>query len=62
MEGQNMGGMAMGGGIPSLFAFQQDYWAVVGTAIAIAAVVNTVNWFLYRQRLAEHTSRFQTCY
>ncbi|KAL8732382.1 MAG: hypothetical protein Q9166_002780 [cf. Caloplaca sp. 2 TL-2023] len=46
-----MGGMSMGDGVPSLFYVQKMYWAVVGTAIALATIVNVYNNALYRQRM-----------
>jgi hypothetical protein len=50
MEGMNMGDMAMGDGIPSLGSFQQNYWAVVGAAIATSALINVLSIIMYRQR------------
>jgi hypothetical protein len=50
MSDMPMGNMSMGNGIPSLFTFQQMYWAVVGAAIGAATVVNVLNRFLARQR------------
>ena len=44
-----MGSMAMGGTAP-LIEFPKYYWAVVGTAIGIAALVNLFNHVLYRHR------------
>ncbi|KAL8724771.1 MAG: hypothetical protein Q9181_006683 [Wetmoreana brouardii] len=46
-----MGGMSMGDGIPSPFYLQKMYWAVVGTVIGCASLVNLYNKFLYRQRM-----------
>jgi hypothetical protein len=46
-----MGGMSMGG-LPPLANFPQYYWAVVGTVIAIATLVNVYNHLLCRQRYA----------
>ncbi|KAF9738231.1 hypothetical protein PMIN02_002952 [Paraphaeosphaeria minitans] len=51
MSGMAMGSMSMGG-MPPLIAFPKYYWAVVGTVIGIATVVNIFNKILYRQRLA----------
>jgi len=45
----DMGNMAMNG-VPSLFTLQQMYWAVVGAAIACAAVVHIYETALCRQR------------
>ncbi|KAH8688812.1 putative metalloreductase [Talaromyces proteolyticus] len=56
MSGMDMGGMSSGNGIPTLFDFQQYYWAVVGAAIAIAAVVNVLDRFLAYQRLCDKSS------
>lgn len=50
MSGMDMGDMSMGNGVPSLFTFQQMYWAVVGAAIGAATVVNLLNRFLAQQR------------
>ncbi|KAJ4355975.1 ferric-chelate reductase Frp1 [Didymosphaeria variabile] len=51
MSGMAMGSMSMGGMAP-LIEFPKYYWAVVGTAIGVATVVNIFNNVLYRQRLA----------
>ncbi|KAL1605367.1 ferric-chelate reductase Frp1 [Paraconiothyrium brasiliense] len=51
MSGMAMGSMSMGGMAP-LIEFPKYYWAVVGTAIGVATVVNVFNNILYRQRLA----------
>ncbi|KAF2281405.1 uncharacterized protein EI97DRAFT_429444 [Westerdykella ornata] len=49
----SMGSMSMGGGgLPPRFEFPKMYWAVVGTAIGIATLVNIFNHVLYRQRMA----------
>ncbi|KAL1965208.1 hypothetical protein VTN77DRAFT_5962 [Rasamsonia byssochlamydoides] len=53
MDDMSMGDMSMGNGVPSLFTFQQMYWAVVGAAIGAATVVNLLNRFLARQRLCD---------
>lgn len=45
-----MGHMSMGTGVPDTFYLQRMYWAVVGSAIGAAAVVNLFNFFLARQR------------
>ncbi|KAF2196510.1 ferric-chelate reductase [Delitschia confertaspora ATCC 74209] len=50
--GMAMGSMSMGNGVPPLLDFPKMYWAVVGTAVAIATMVNVYNKVLYRQRLA----------
>lgn len=47
-----MGSTSAGNGIPSLFTFQRMYWAVVGTAISIATLVNALNYVIFRQRLS----------
>jgi hypothetical protein len=50
-----MGSMSMGG-LPPLAYFPQYYWAVIGTVIAIATLVNVYNHLLYRQRcVARHS-------
>jgi len=46
-----MGSMSMGG-LPPLAYFPQYYWAVVGTVVAIATLINVYNHLLYRQRYA----------
>ncbi|KAF2634999.1 hypothetical protein P280DRAFT_502085 [Massarina eburnea CBS 473.64] len=46
-----MGGMAMGGEAP-LIDYPKFYWAVVGTTIGIATVINIFNNVLNRQRLS----------
>jgi hypothetical protein len=45
-----MGSTSAGNGIPSLFTFQRMYWAVVGTVIGIATLVNVLNYVIFRQR------------
>lgn len=45
-----MGHMSMGAGVPDPFHLQKMYWAVVGSAIGAAALVNFFNWYLARQR------------
>lgn len=45
-----MGDMDMGNGIPSLFDFQQLYWAVVGAAIGVATLANVMNKVVAAQR------------
>lgn len=44
-----MGGSTMGG-LPKLLDFPSFYWAVVGTAIGIATLVNVSNYIIYRHR------------
>jgi hypothetical protein len=51
MSGMAMGAMSMGGMAP-LIEFPKYYWAVVGTAIGIATLVNMFNIALYRHRYA----------
>lgn len=50
----NHGGMGMGGmssgELPPLDDFPKFYWAVVGSAIGLATLVNVFNHVLYRQR------------
>lgn len=55
-------GMAMGSmaALPELDAWPTFYWAVVGTAIAVATVVNIYNHVLCRQRLSAAKSGDQT--
>ena len=48
--GDGIGGMSMGDGMPTLFHLQKMYWAVVGTAIGCAALINIYNKIIYRQR------------
>ncbi|KAF2741115.1 hypothetical protein EJ04DRAFT_481486 [Polyplosphaeria fusca] len=54
--GMAMGSMSMGG-MPPLMAFPQFYWAVVGSAIGVATLVNIYNHVLYRQRMSAANSR-----
>jgi hypothetical protein len=43
----------MGGeGVPSLYEFPKFYWAAVGSAVGVAALVNLYNHVLCRQRLS----------
>ena len=53
MSGMEMGGMDMGNGVPNLFHLQQMYWAVIGTAIGCAFLVNLLGKILHWQRHAE---------
>lgn len=49
----DMGGMDMGSsvpGVPSLDFLMQYYWAVVGSFIGVAALVNFGNILICRQR------------
>lgn len=48
--GMGHGSMSMGNGVPGLFYLQKMYWAVIGSAIAAATVVNVLNRFLAFQR------------
>ncbi|PLB39019.1 ferric reductase family protein [Aspergillus candidus] len=50
-----MGHMSMGDDVPDLFHLQRMYWAVVGSAIAAATVVNILNRCLAYQRLHDTT-------
>lgn len=45
-----IGHMSMSPGVPDPFYLQRMYWAVVGSAIGAATVVNLYNYFLSRQR------------
>lgn len=45
-----MGGMSMGDDVPDVFYLQKMYWAVVGTAIGCASLVNIYNRVLSWQR------------
>uniref|UniRef100_A0A093V8B0 ferric-chelate reductase (NADPH) n=1 Tax=Talaromyces marneffei PM1 TaxID=1077442 RepID=A0A093V8B0_TALMA len=56
MSSMDMGGMSTGAGIPTFFQFQQYYWAIVGTVIAVATVANIFNLFLAKQRLLDKSS------
>ncbi|KAH0548575.1 hypothetical protein GP486_007881 [Trichoglossum hirsutum] len=60
MDNMAMGSMVMGDGVPSLFSLQQMYWAVVGTAIGCAAVVNVYEKALCRQRLSAASGSLST--
>lgn len=53
----SMGSKSAGHGIPRLSSFPKMYWAVVGTAIGIAAMVNLFNFMIYRQRLSAAKNR-----
>ena len=46
MSMSGMGHMSMGDGVPGLFYLQKMYWAVVGSAIAAATVVNVIDRLL----------------
>ncbi|KAF3047999.1 hypothetical protein E8E12_005606 [Didymella heteroderae] len=49
----NHGGMSMGSmALPPLPEFPKFYYAVVGSAVAVAALANIYNRILYRQRLS----------
>jgi hypothetical protein len=49
----NHGGMSMGSvALPALEEFPKFYYAVVGSAVGIATLVNIYNNVLYRQRLS----------
>ncbi|XHF96599.1 hypothetical protein AWENTII_000224 [Aspergillus wentii] len=50
-----MSGMPMGDGVPGLFYLQKIYWAVIGSALTAATVVNILNYSLARQRLRDTT-------
>lgn len=45
-----MGNMSMGAGVPNLFYLQKMFWAAIGSAIAVAALINVYNKILCRQR------------
>ncbi|KAJ6008706.1 hypothetical protein N7522_003722 [Penicillium canescens] len=47
------GSMFMGDGVPSLFTLQKMYWAVVGSAIGAATLVNVLNRIIARHRLRD---------
>jgi hypothetical protein len=49
--GTGMAGMSMGE-LPPLEDFPKFYWAVVGSAIGVATLVNVFNYILYTQRYA----------
>lgn len=50
MSDMPMGAMSMGDGAPSLFTLQKMYWAVVGSAIGAATLVNILNRLLAQHR------------
>ncbi|KAF2259062.1 ferric-chelate reductase [Lojkania enalia] len=52
-----MGSMSMGG-MPALVDFPKFYWAVVGSAIGVAMLVNVFNYVLYRQRISAAMAGF----
>ncbi|CAG8890464.1 unnamed protein product [Penicillium egyptiacum] len=47
------GSMSMGDGVPSLFTLQKMYWAVVGSAIGAATLVNVLDRVLASHRLRD---------
>ncbi|KAL1304831.1 hypothetical protein AAFC00_003758 [Neodothiora populina] len=47
----SMGSMSSGKGVPSYFAMEQMYWAVVGAAIGAFTLTNVYGWLLYMQRI-----------
>ncbi|KAG8528716.1 uncharacterized protein KY384_006403 [Bacidia gigantensis] len=47
-------GSTSGDGVPNLFFLQHMYWAVVGSAIGVAALINITNKALYWQRMTDH--------
>ncbi|KAJ5502629.1 Riboflavin synthase-like beta-barrel [Penicillium fimorum] len=47
------GSMSMGDGIPSLFTLQKMYWAVVGSVVGAATLVNVLDRVLARHRLRD---------
>ncbi|KAF7715354.1 Ferric reductase transmembrane component [Penicillium ucsense] len=53
MSDMPMGSMSMGNGAPSLLTMQKMYWAVVGSAIGLATIVNLLDWILARHRLRD---------
>lgn len=54
------GHMSMGSAtLPPLYDFPKIYWAVVGSAIGVATLVNIYNHALYRQRLSAARSGVQ---
>ncbi|EPS28493.1 hypothetical protein PDE_03439 [Penicillium oxalicum 114-2] len=53
MSDMPMGSMSMGNGAPSLLTMQKMYWAVVGSAIGLATIVNILNRILARHRLQD---------
>ncbi|KAJ5887517.1 hypothetical protein N7495_007558 [Penicillium taxi] len=52
----SMGSMSMGDGVPGLFYMQKMYWAVVGSAIAAATVVNVIDRLIAWNRLRDSSS------
>jgi hypothetical protein len=52
----NHGGMSMGSmgsmALPALTEFPKFYYAVVGSAVGVATLVNIYNYVLYRQRMS----------
>ncbi|KAJ5931996.1 hypothetical protein N7516_006485 [Penicillium verrucosum] len=47
------GSMSMGDGVPSLFTLQKMYWAVVGSAIGAATLVNVLDRIIASHRLRD---------
>ncbi|EHY57379.1 ferric-chelate reductase Frp1 [Exophiala dermatitidis] len=50
MGGMDMGSMGSGSGVPGYFYMQKMFWAVIGTAIGVAALCNLLNHILLWQR------------
>jgi hypothetical protein len=44
------GSMSMGDGVPSLFTLQKMYWAVVGSVVGAATLVNVLDRIIARHR------------
>lgn len=57
MSDMPMGAMSMGDGAPSLFTMQKMYWAVVGSAIGAATLVNILNRLLAQHRYATRSMK-----
>lgn len=47
------GSMSMGDGVPSLFTLQKMYWAVVGSAIGAATLVNVLDRVIASHRYVQ---------
>jgi hypothetical protein len=62
MSDMPMGSMSMGDGAPSLFTLQKMYWAVVGSAIGAATLVNILNRLLAQHRYANLIANTNSIY
>lgn len=57
MSGMTMGGMSGSSNVPGYFYMQKMFWAVIGSVIAFAALLNLLDYILLRQRLRSLDAR-----